>query len=197
MRSAFAGVFKETNGADGFVSIEVSPSSANNRQATIGEAQRLWATVKRRNVMIKVPGTAEGAMAVEQLIAAGINVNITLLFSLDAYSAVIEAYVRGLEQRVKEGKDVSAIHSVASFFISRVDSEVDKRLDAAGAPAALHGKAAVANAKLAYRLFQQHVASPRWRRHWPHAARRFSASVVERAQAPRIRRTGTCSMWRS
>src|SRR3954453_18679167 len=113
----FAGVHKGTKGNDGFVSIEVSPGSANDMRATVSEAERLWATVKRPNVMIKIPGTTEGAKAVERTIAAGINVNITLLFSIEAYAAVIEAYMRGLEERVKAGKEISSIHSVASFFV--------------------------------------------------------------------------------
>lgn len=156
----FRGVYDRTKGKDGFVSIEVSPSSANDARRTIGEAQRLWAAVDRPNVMIKIPGTAEGAKAVEEAIAAGMNVNITLLFSLDAYARVIEAYMRGLEARGKAGKSIDQIHSVASFFISRVDSEVDKRL---GSNDALKGKAAIANAKLAYALFQKEFSSPRWK----------------------------------
>jgi transaldolase len=165
----FAGVHERTHGADGFVSIEVSPAAANDARATISEASRLWATVDRRNVMVKVPGTVEGATAVRQLTASGINVNITLLFSIDAYKSVIDAYMSGLEDRVAAGKQIDAIHSVASFFVSRVDTEVDKRLDAAAKTSAnasvlkaLCGKAAIANAKLAYRLFQAEVASPRW-----------------------------------
>lgn len=156
----FRGVHDQSKGDDGFVSIEVSPGAANDMRATVSEAERLWATVKRPNVMIKIPGTAEGAKAVERAIAAGINVNITLLFAIDAYASVIEAYMRGLEERVKAGKDISAIHSVASFFVSRVDSEVDKRL---GANDVLKGKAAIANAKLAYALFQKQTATPRWK----------------------------------
>jgi transaldolase len=166
---AFAGAHERTHGADGFVSIEVSPAAANDARATISEASRLWATVDRRNVMVKVPGTVEGATAVRQLTANGINVNITLLFSIDAYKSVIDAYMSGLEDRVAAGKQIDAIHSVASFFVSRVDTEVDKRLDAAAktsadasALKALCGRAAIANAKLAYRLFQAEVASPRW-----------------------------------
>jgi transaldolase len=167
----FRGTHDRTNGADGFVSIEVSPGAANNANATISEATRLWATVDRPNVMVKVPGTVEGAVAVRQLTANGINVNITLLFAIDAHKSVIDAYMAGLEDRVRAGKDISKIHSVASFFVSRVDTEVDKRLDAAIAksPAnqetlkSLHGKAAIANAKLAYRLFQSEIASPRWK----------------------------------
>jgi transaldolase len=156
----FRPVHDRTKGKDGFVSIEVSPASANDARATIAEAQRLWKTVDRPNVMIKIPGTAEGAKAVEQAIAEGINVNITLLFSLEAYARVIEAYIRGLEARVKAGKPVADIHSVASFFISRVDTEVDKRL---GSNDAIKGKAAIANAKLAYALFKTEFSSPRWK----------------------------------
>ena len=156
----FRAVHDQSMGDDGFVSIEVSPGAANDMHATVSEAERLWATVKRPNVMIKIPGTPEGAMAVERTIAAGINVNITLLFSIDAYASVIEAHMRGLEARVKAGKDISTIHSVASFFVSRVDSEVDKRL---ATNDALKGKAAIANAKLAYALFQKETGTPRWK----------------------------------
>ena len=167
----FRGTHDRTNGADGYVSIEVSPAAANDARATISEATRLWATVDRPNVMVKVPGTVEGAVAVRQLTANGVNVNITLLFAIEAYKRVIDAYVAGLQDRVQAGKDISKIHSVASFFVSRVDTEIDKRLDAAIAktPAnqqtlkALEGKAAVANAKLAYKLFQSEIASPRWK----------------------------------
>src|SRR3954462_6791787 len=140
----FRPVFDRTKGKDGFVSIEVSPGAANDARATVSEAQRLWATVDRPNVMIKIPGTEEGAKAVAEATSAGINVNITLLFSIDAYARVIDASIRGLETRVKAGKDISGISSVASFFVSRVDSEVDKRL---GTNEALKGKAAIANAK--------------------------------------------------
>ena len=166
----FAPVHAATNGVDGFVSIEVSPGAANDAQATISEGARLWATVDRRNVMIKVPGTAEGAKAVRQLTANGINVNITLLFSLNAYRSVIDAYMAGLEDRLAAGKQIDGLHSVASFFVSRVDSEIDKRLDAAAKTStdaatleALKGRAAIANAKLAYRLFQQQLGTPRWK----------------------------------
>jgi transaldolase len=167
---AFRATYDRTNGADGYVSIEVSPGAANDARATISEATRLWATVDRPNVMVKVPGTVEGAAAVRQLTANGINVNITLLFAIEAYKRVIDAYVAGLQDRVQGGKDISKIHSVASFFVSRVDSEIDKRLEAAVAktPAnqqtlkSLEGKAAIANAKLAYKLFQAEIASPRW-----------------------------------
>ena len=168
---AFRATYDRTNGADGFVSIEVSPGAANNAQATISEATRLWATVDRPNVMVKVPGTVDGAVAVRQLTANGVNVNITLLFAIEAYERVIDGYMAGLEDRIEAGKEISHIHSVASFFVSRVDTEVDKRLEAliAKTPAnqqtlkSLEGKAAVANAKLAYKLFQSETASPRWK----------------------------------
>ncbi len=128
-------IFRPTHdalhGADGFVSIEVSPGAANDATATIDEAQRLWKTVDRPNAFVKVPGTVEGAKAVRQLTAAGVNINITLLFAIEAYARVIDAYMGGLEERVAAGKDISNIHSVASFFVSRVDTETDKRLDAA------------------------------------------------------------------
>ncbi|HXT14043.1 MAG TPA: transaldolase [Gemmatimonadaceae bacterium] len=156
----FRPVYDQTNGDDGYVSIEVSPAAANDARATVTEGTRLWKTVDRPNVMIKVPGTVEGAKAVEELTANGVNVNITLLFAIEAYHSVIDAYMAGLERRVKDGKDISRIHSVASFFVSRVDTEVDKRL---GDNKALEGKAAIANAKLAYKLFQEQVASPRWK----------------------------------
>jgi len=167
----FRPVYDRTKGYDGYVSIEVSPGAANNAQATVAEATRLWATVDRPNAFVKVPGTTEGAKAVRQLIAAGINVNITLLFAIEAYKAVIDAYMAGLEDRLAAGKEISQLHSVASFFVSRVDTETDKRLDAAATKApndrsqleALKGKAAIANAKLAYQLFQREIASSRWK----------------------------------
>src|SRR5205085_489302 len=123
----FREVYTQTRGKDGFVSIEVSPGVANDADATVDEARRLWKVVNRPNVMIKVPGTETGAKAVRQLIALGINVNITLLFSVDAYRRVIEAYIEGLGERVWSNKPIDHIQSVASFFVSRVDGEVDKR----------------------------------------------------------------------
>jgi transaldolase len=167
----FAETYKSTKGGDGFVSIEVSPGVSNDTNATVAEAKRLWSTVARPNVMVKIPGTPEGARAVRAAIAEGINVNITLLFSIDAHRQVIEAYMGGLEDRVAAGKDISGIASVASFFVSRVDSEVDKRLDAIAAKGdaslkdravSLKGRAAVANAKLAYQLFREMFAGERW-----------------------------------
>jgi len=169
----FANTYKSTKAADGYVSIEVSPGVSNDTDASIAEAKRLWSTVGRPNVMVKIPGTKEGARAVRALIAEGINVNITLLFSIDAHRNVIEAYMGGLEDRVAAGKDISTIASVASFFVSRVDTEVDKRLDAIAAKGdaalkdralALKGRAAVANAKLAYQLFRDTFATDRWKK---------------------------------
>jgi transaldolase len=168
----FRRVYDKDRGSDGFVSIEVSPAAAHDLLGTVSEATRLWSAVDRSNVMVKVPGTVEGADATRRLIANGININITLLFSLEAYRRVIEAYIAGLEERVAAGKDIRNLSSVASFFVSRVDTELDKRLDAVAkkSPAdgkkidALRGKAAIANAKLAYRIFQKEFSSPRWKR---------------------------------
>ena len=168
---AFAGVYSKSRGADGYVSIEISPGVSHNADAAIEEARRLWKTVDRPNVMVKVPGTVEGAVAVRRLISEGINVNITLLFAIEAHARVIEAYMGGLEDRVKAGQPIDGLASVASFFVSRVDTEIDKRLDAMIAKAQpaekerlqlLKGRAAIANAKLAYRLFRQRFSGPRW-----------------------------------
>ena len=163
----FRPVYDRANGADGFVSLEVSPNVANDAEGTVAEARRLWAEVDRPNVMIKVPGTAAGAAALRTLIADGINVNVTLLFSTEAHRRVIEAYLDGLEDRVRAGGDLRHVASVASFFVSRVDSEIDRRLDAITGPgaeraASLKGRAAIANAKLAYRLFCSLFKGPRW-----------------------------------
>jgi transaldolase len=159
----FRRVYDQTKGDDGYVSIEVSPGAAHDVKATVEEARRLWKTVDRPNAFVKVPGTVEGAEAVRQLIATGINVNITLLFALEAHDRVIDAYMTGLEERVKKGQPVDRVASVASFFVSRVDSEIDKRLDAMKKGAELQGKAAIANAKLAYQLFLERFSSPRWK----------------------------------
>jgi transaldolase len=161
----FRPLYDQTNCGDGYVSIEVSPGLAHDTSGTIAEARRLWAAVNRPNVMIKVPGTAEGAPAVEQLLSEGININITLLFSLENHERVIWSFINGLEARAAAGQPVAGIASVASFFVSRVDTLVDKLLEAkiaqaAGDPArqerlrALLGKVAIANAKLAYARFQ-------------------------------------------
>jgi transaldolase len=170
----FAGVYSKTRGGDGYVSIECSPAVANDAKATVAEAHRLWETVDRPNVMVKVPGTEEGALAVRQLTSDGINVNITLLFSLEAHERVIDAYIAGLEDRVAAGNPIDHLFSVASFFVSRVDTEIDKRLDEmikAANPAdrdrlkMLKGRAGIANAKLAYRLFRRKFSdeNPSWK----------------------------------
>jgi transaldolase len=167
----FRQVYETSGHADGFVSIEVSPGAAHDVEETLAEARRLWTVVGRPNVMIKVPGTRDGAIAARRLIADGINVNITLLFALDAYADIIEAYLGGLEDRVRHGKAVDRVASVASFFVSRVDTEVDKRIDARLANTAagdaerlraLRGRTAIANAKLAYALFQERFSGARW-----------------------------------
>jgi transaldolase len=160
---AFRTVYDRTAGQDGYVSLEVSPDLARDAEGTVAEARRLWAIVDRPNLMIKVPGTLEGADAIRQLIADGINVNVTLLFAVDAHARVIDAYLTGLEQRAAAGLPIDRIGSVASFFVSRVDSAIDKQLGTMGADAqALQGKAAIANAKLAYRLFQASFSGSRW-----------------------------------
>ena len=159
----FADVYHRTNGDDGYVSIEVSANLANDAAATIEEAHRLWATVNRPNLLVKVPGTVEGAKAVRQLITDGVNVNITLLFAVKAHERVIDAYIDGLEARVSKKLPIDKIASVASFFVSRVDTEVDKRLEAIGGSARQYeGKAAIANAKMAYQLFVTKFGGARW-----------------------------------
>jgi transaldolase / glucose-6-phosphate isomerase len=154
-------VWDETDGADGFVSIEVEPDIAFDTEKTLESARHYWQVVDRPNVMVKIPGTSEGEPAIEQATYEGININVTLLFSVDAYARVADAYMKGLERRKAEGKDVS-MQSVASFFVSRVDTEVDKRLEALGRTD-LQGIAAVANARAAYQRFKRIVASDRWR----------------------------------
>ncbi|MCC6430172.1 MAG: transaldolase [Gemmatimonadaceae bacterium] len=167
---AFRGVYDATQAVDGYVSLEVSPDLARDAAGTVAEARRLWQIVDRPNLMIKVPGTPEGADAVKQLIADGINVNVTLLFAIEAHARVIDAYLDGLEQRAAAGLPIDRIASVASFFVSRVDSAIDKQLETMAiadesqslALRALQGKAAIANAKLAYRLFTASFSGPRW-----------------------------------
>ena len=166
----FRGVYDATAAVDGYVSLEVSPDLARDTDGTVAEARRLWASVDRPNLMIKVPGTPEGAEAIRTLIADGINVNVTLLFSVEAHARVIEAYLAGLEARAAKGLPIDRVASVASFFVSRVDAAIDKQLDAMAAAnaadaegiLALKGKAAIANAKMAYRLFQASFSGGRW-----------------------------------
>jgi transaldolase/glucose-6-phosphate isomerase len=156
-------VYDRTGGGDGYVSLEVSPTLAHDTEGTIAEARRLFAAVGRPNLMIKVPATPAGIPAVRALIAGGVNVNITLMFSLTHYEAVIEAYIAGLEQRAASGGDLSTVASVASFFISRIDTAVDKALEEIG-ESDLQGKIGIASARLAYERFREIVGSARWER---------------------------------
>lgn len=151
-------VYDATGGIDGRVSIEVSPLLANDTDGTTAEAKALWAKVDRPNAMIKIPATVEGLPAITEAIASGISVNVTLIFSLPRYREVINAYLTGLEQALERGNDLQSIHSVASFFVSRVDVEIDRRL---GDDHALRGRAALANARLAYQLFEEMFSSER------------------------------------
>jgi transaldolase len=153
--------WEASDGVDGYVSIEVDPTLAYDREATYEQAMRLHAEVDKQNCYVKIPATEPGLGPIEDCIAATKSINVTLIFSLDRYKAVVEAYIRGLERAVAAGKDVTAVRSVASFFVSRVDTEADKRLEAAG-NTALQGKLAIANAKLAYQHYLEAFSGPRW-----------------------------------
>lgn len=167
----FAPVYKASNGFDGRVSIEVDPRLARDAEGTAKMARELYERVGRENVMIKIPATQEGLRPIAETLAAGISVNVTLIFSLTRYREVINAYMLGLEQALENGKDLSTIHSVASFFVSRVDTEIDARLEAAGGDAVqLKGKAGLANARLAYEVFEEMFSSERWARLEAHGA---------------------------
>lgn len=167
----FAPVYKASNGFDGRVSIEVDPRLARDAEGTAKMARELYERVGRENVMIKIPATKEGLRPIAETLAAGISVNVTLIFSLTRYREVINAYMLGLEQALENGKDLSTIHSVASFFVSRVDTEIDARLEAAGGDAVqLKGKAGLANARLAYEVFEEMFSSQRWARLEAHGA---------------------------
>lgn len=155
-------VFDRTDGLDGRVSIEVDPRLARETEPTIGEAKALWWTVDRPNLFIKIPATREGLPAITAVLAEGISVNVTLIFSLERYGEVIDAFFAGLEQAKANGHDIHKIASVASFFVSRVDTEIDKRLDKLGKPE-LKSKAGVANAQLAYELYEKKFSSDRWK----------------------------------
>ncbi len=177
-------VYEKTDKLDGYVSLECSPLLANDTQATIEEARRLWQTVNRPNVMIKIPGTPAGIPAIEACLYEGININITLLFSLNAYQATIDAYINGLTRRLNEGKTVDGIASVASFFVSRIDSAVDKKLAAKLEQAAseeekaklksIEGRVAIANAKMAYQIYKENFHSDRF------AALKAKGAMVQR-----------------
>lgn len=199
----FRPVHEQLRGADGYVSLEISPNVAMDTQATIAEARRLWRAIDRPNVMIKVPGTQAGPAAVRQLVGEGINVNVTLLFGLDAYRAVAEAHMSGLEAFKASGGDLSKVHGVASLFVSRIDTQIDAEIDrrlAAGAGAratwlkATRGRVAIANAKIAYQLYLEMVDSPRWKA-LAHAGRSRSG-CFGRPRVRRTRPTPTCSMSR-
>lgn len=157
----FKPVYLDSNGVDGRVSIEVEPGLAFDAEATVRQALELYELVGRENVMIKIPATKEGLAAITEVTSHGISVNVTLIFSTERYGEVIDAYFAGLEKAAEKSIDLSKIHSVASFFVSRVDTEVDKRLEALGRPD-LKSKAALANARLAYALFLERFQSPRW-----------------------------------
>ncbi len=157
----FRPIYDSSNGVDGRVSIEVEPGLANDAEATVAQALELYKLVDRENVMIKIPATINGLAAITAVTAAGISVNVTLIFSLERYNLVIDAYLAGLVQAKNNGHDLSKIHSVASFFVSRVDTEVDARLEAIGRPE-LKSKAALANAQLAYKLFLERFDGPQW-----------------------------------
>ncbi len=168
----FKSVYQQTKRRDGYVSLEVAPTLANDTQATLEEARRLWKSVGRENVMIKVPGTKEGLPAIRQLLEEGININITLLFAQPVYEEVAEAFLAALEARVKKGQDISHVASVASFFVSRIDSLIDGQIDAKlktetdpnkrALLTGLQGKVAIANAKLTYRKYQELFGGARW-----------------------------------
>ncbi len=161
-----AHAFDASGGTDGFVSVEVAPELANDTDATIAAARDLHERIAQPNLLVKIPATPQGVPAIETMTAEGRSINITLIFSLTRYAEVIEAYLSGLEALVERGRDLAAVHSVASFFVSRVDTEVDRRLDAVGTAEArsLCGRAAVAQAKLAYQLFRERFAGERWER---------------------------------
>src|SRR5512141_848532 len=156
---AFSPVYEETNGGDGYVSLEVSPFVAGDTEKTVAQAEQLWVRVARPNLMIKIPATEAGIPAIRKAIAAGLNINVTLIFSLARYAEVMNAYLSGLEDRVAAGHSIDHIASVASFFVSRVDTKIDPRLPDGSD---LKGKAAIANAKLAYDQYQQTFAGGRW-----------------------------------
>jgi transaldolase len=156
-----APVWERTGGIDGFVSLEVDPTLAYDREASYAQAIRFHEEVDRRNLYVKIPGTEPGLGAIEDCIAEGRSINVTLIFSLERYAAVVEAYLRGLERLVAGGGDPSSVLSVASFFVSRVDTEADRRLDEVGHPE-LKGRLAVANAKLAYRHWKEAFSGDRW-----------------------------------
>jgi len=169
----FTPIYIATSGLNGRVSIEVDPRSARDTAATISEAKQLWRIVDRPNALIKVPATLEGLPAITELISLGISVNVTLIFSVTRYGQVVDAFMSGLEKRLAAGEEISNVHSVASFFVSRIDSAIDLLLKANGSASAtpLLGKAAIANAALAYQAFQLQLMTPRWKKLESHGGR--------------------------
>jgi transaldolase len=161
---AFLPLYERAGRGDGLVSLEVSPTLAHDADATVQEADRLWSALGRPNAMIKIPGTRAGLAAITRCIEAGINVNVTLLFSVERYGEVIEAFLAGMEQRLERNLPIGSVVSVASFFVSRVDGKIDPVLDQTADGAPLRGKAAIANAGMAYRLFEETLSQQRWRR---------------------------------
>ncbi|MER7011287.1 transaldolase [Saccharopolyspora sp. NPDC000359] len=159
----FRNVFEQTGGVDGRVSLEVDPRLAHDTDRTVAEAVDLWKAVDRPNLMVKIPATVEGLPAITRVLAEGISVNVTLIFSVQRYREVMEAFLSGLEQAKANGHDLAGISSVASFFVSRVDTEIDKRLEKVAGGEALRGKAAIANARLAYAAYQEVFATERWK----------------------------------
>ena len=159
---SFMDTYDGSGGTDGLVSLEVDPTLARDTAGTITEARRLWDAVNRPNAMIKIPGTAEGLAAITRCLADGINVNVTLLFAVSRYEEVIDAFMKGLEERVAKGQPIDRIASVASFFVSRLDGKIDPILDAQGGLDSVRGTAAIANACAAYAAFERSIASPRW-----------------------------------
>lgn len=182
----FAPLYETTDGYDGRVSIEVDPRLAWDTEKTVTQALELATTVDRPNVMVKIPATEEGLPAITRVLAEGISVNVTLIFSLDRYRQVVNAWLSGLEQALAHGRDLSTIHSVASFFVSRVDTEIDQQLEAAQIPdqqvLQLRGRAGIANARLAYRICEQYQDTERWR---------LLASQGAKLQRPLWASTGT------
>jgi len=157
-------IWKATSGLDGYISWEVDPDLAHDRASTYDEAQRLHAWIDRPNLYVKIPATTAGIGAIEDMVAAGKNINVTLIFALQRYREVVEAYIRGLERLVADGGNPAHVHSVASFFVSRVDTETDKRLDVIGSHPELKGKLGIANAKLAYQYYLEAFSGARWER---------------------------------
>lgn len=168
----FLPVYADTHHVDGRVSIEVDPFLAHQSEPSVAQGRYLWESIDRPNLLIKVPATLEGLPAIRELTASGISVNVTLIFSVERYKLVMDAYLNGLEDRVAAGLPINEIHSVASFFVSRIDTEIDKRLDAISAASPLRGKSAIFNAVLAYEAYLSLISSSRWNQLLKHGAQK-------------------------